>query len=83
MDLIEKELEEKTIERVEEVEPEPEPEPVKKTKKKRTQAQIEAFEKARLARTEKIAARKNVCPYGNNVTMAKRKFNRKFHKPKS
>ena len=34
MDLIEQELEEKTIERVEEVEVKPEPEPVKKTKKK-------------------------------------------------
>jgi len=58
MEIIEKELEEKTIERVEDEDPEPEPEPVKKPKKKRTQAQIDAFEKARLARTEKIAARK-------------------------
>ena len=58
MDLIEKELEEKTIERVEEVEPEPEPEPVKKTKKKRTQAQIDAFEKARIKRAENIAKKK-------------------------
>ena len=57
MEIIEKELEEKTIERMDD----PlvlEPEPVKKPKKKRTQAQIDAFEKARLARTEKIAARK-------------------------
>ena len=60
MEIIEKELEEKTIERVEDEIPEleDEPQPVKKPKKKRTQAQIDAFEKARLARTEKIAARK-------------------------
>ena len=58
MEIIEKELEEKTIERMDDEPLVLEPEPVKKTKKKRTQAQIDAFEKARLARTEKIAARK-------------------------
>ena len=58
MEIIEKELEEKTIERMDDDPLVLEPEPVKKPKKKRTQAQIDAFEKARLARTEKIAARK-------------------------
>jgi ribosome-binding ATPase YchF (GTP1/OBG family) len=62
---IEDELEQKSIERdtnIIEVEPEPvaEPvaEPVKKTKKARSPAQIAAFEKARLARLEKVRIRK-------------------------
>ena len=54
MDIIEQELDEKTIERMDD---EPEP-PVKKTKKKRSAAQIAAFEKARLARQAKISERK-------------------------
>ena len=64
---IEEELDKKSIERdtdISELEPEPEPEPdpvvepVKKTKKKRSPAQIAAFEKARLARLEKVKIRK-------------------------
>ena len=56
MEDIENELEQKNIERVEanivEVEPEPEPEPKpKKTKKVRSQAQIEAFERAKFKRS--------------------------------
>ena len=65
MDIIEKELDEKSIEKLKEMaisDPtppaEPEPEPVKKTKKVRSTAQIAAFEKARKARAEKIAQRK-------------------------
>ena len=66
MEDIEKELEEKTIERdvveIKEVEPEPEPEPVaeppKKVKKPRSQKQIEAFERAKKKRAENIALKK-------------------------
>mgnify|MGYP003649335165 CR=1 FL=1 len=63
MDNIEKELDEKSIEKLKEMAisetgPTPEPEPVKKTKKIRSAAQIAAFEKARKARAEKIAQRK-------------------------
>ena len=65
MDNIEKELDEKSIEKLKEMAisepeptPEPTPEPVKKTKKIRSAAQIAAFEKARKARAEKIAQRK-------------------------
>ena len=43
MDIIEQELDEKTIERMDDEPQEPEP-PVKKTKKKRSAAQIAAFE---------------------------------------
>jgi hypothetical protein len=60
---IEDELEDKSIERdtnIIELEPEPEPvvEPVKKTKKARSPAQIAAFERARLARLEKVKIKK-------------------------
>jgi hypothetical protein len=71
MEDIEKELEEKSIERdvqvqISEVEPEvlevleptPAPAPVKKVKKARSEKQIAAFEKARLKRAEGIASRK-------------------------
>ena len=62
MEEIEKELEAKTIERdvveIKEVEPEPESEPVeeppKKVKKPRSQKQIEAFERAKKKRAEKL-----------------------------
>lgn len=59
MEGIEAEIKEKTIERV--VEPEPEPKPTKsleKPKKERTQAQKEAFEKARKKRMENLAKKK-------------------------
>ena len=69
MEDIEKELEEKSIERdvqvqITELEPEPEvieeapKPPVKKVKKARSEKQIAAFEKARLKRAEGIASRK-------------------------
>ena len=71
MEDIEKELEEKSIERdvqvqITELEPEVIPEvveeapkpPVKKVKKARSEKQIAAFEKARLKRAEGIASRK-------------------------
>lgn len=66
MEDIEKELEEKTIERdvveIKEVEPEPEPvavqEPPKKVKKPRSQKQIEAFERAKQKRAENILLKK-------------------------
>ena len=73
MEDIEKELEQKSIERdtnvelqINEVEPEPVVEPVtkgtneKKSKKVRSQKQIEAFEKARIKRAEAIANRKKL-----------------------
>ena len=49
---IEKELDEKSIERTDQ--------PKKKTKKKRSAAQIAAFENARAKRADKIAARKKI-----------------------
>ena len=62
MEDIEQELDQKSIERVDEI-PEPEPEPQakqkpKKSKKVRSQAQIEAFERAKLKRAENIKARR-------------------------
>jgi HD-GYP domain-containing protein (c-di-GMP phosphodiesterase class II) len=66
-EVIENEIEQKSIERtvIEEPEPEPEPEtetelPKRKTKKERSPAQIAAFEKARLKRMEIANQKKQI-----------------------